>query len=80
LGVELKQEGGARAIEKLIQTYGCLPHTGDGPILPCFQPKAVAKGIEDEVRRAGDYGWSKITIHLDIPDALKLAEFLRKAK
>jgi len=74
----MNQEGGRRTIEKLIRTYGCIPDAGDGPILPNFTPKAVAKGIESEIVRAGEYGWSKITLHMDIPDALKLAQFLRR--
>jgi hypothetical protein len=75
--MSLNQEGGRLQVEKTIRTYGCLPDATDGPILPNFTPKAVAKGIESEVKRAGEYGWSKITLHMDIPDALKLAQFLR---
>ena len=73
----MNNQGGARVVEGLIQKYGCLPNTGDGPIIASFAPKVLAKGIEDEVRRADDYGWSKITLHMDIPDAIKLAHFLR---
>ena len=77
-GGRMGQEGGARAVQRLIKTYGCLPDAADGPIVPRFTPKAVAHGIEQEIVRAGDYGWSKITLHMDIPDALELAKFLRR--
>lgn len=73
----MNNQGGARIIGGLIQKYGCLPNTGDGPIITSFAPKVIAKGIEAEVVRAGEYGWSKVTLHMDIPDALKLARFLR---
>ena len=76
----MKQEGGARAVEKLIQTYGCLPSIGGGPVLDGFNSHTLAEAIEQEVNKAGDYGWSKITIHLDIPDASKLVQVLRGNK
>lgn len=69
---------GAEKVAKLIQRYGCLPDAGDGPVLPRFEPLAVAKAIEGELLRARDYGWSKITLHMDIPDAVLLAKQLRK--
>lgn len=81
MGLELRgnmnQEGGKRHVEKMMQTYGCLPSAADGPLLPTFQPKPLAAAIEQEIKRAGEYGWSKITLHMDIPDAVKLAGFLR---
>lgn len=73
----MTQEGGARAIEKLMQQYGCLPSLNDGPRLEVFDPLLLAQAIEQEVQRAGEYGWTKITLHLDIPDAAKLAHVLR---
>jgi len=79
MGMSETQEAGRRKLEKLIQTFGCLPDAGDGPILPSFGPKSLAKAIEHEVIRAGQYGWSKVTIHMDIPDAVLLMNFLKKA-
>ena len=73
----MKQEGGAQAVERLIRTYGCLPATVDGPIVLKFAPTALAKAIEQEVKRAGAYGWDKITMHMDLIDAVQLAKFLR---
>lgn len=72
----MNQEGGKRIVERLMQTYGCLPSATDGPVLPQFNPAELEKAIMQEVKRADDYGWSKITIHLDIPDAVLLAKFL----
>lgn len=75
----MNQEGGKRIVEKLIQTYGCLPSATDGPIVPQFDPIALEQAIMQEVKRAGEYGWSKITIHMDIPDAVLLANFLKRS-
>ena len=72
----MADQQGAQRVQQLIRTYGCLPDAGDGPVLPEFHPMALSKAIQQEVNRASDYGWSKITIHLDIPDALLLAKFL----
>jgi hypothetical protein len=72
------QAGGAERIAKLIERFGCLPAAPDGPSLPGFSPHPLADAIMSEVRRAGEYGWSKITLHMDIPDAVLLASYLRK--
>lgn len=74
----MKSEGGARIVEKLIQQYGCLPATGDGPVISRFDRNAIAAGIECELSRASDYGFTKITLHMDLPDAALLAKFLRR--
>lgn len=74
----MKQEGGARAVEKMIQTYGCLPSIGEMTTITEFQAAELAQGLEAEINRAGDYGFTKITLHLDLPDAAKLAKYLRK--
>lgn len=74
----MNQEGGARAVEKMMSQYGCLPSAPDGPIVAEFNPKALAKAIEQEVKRCHDYGWPKITLHMDVSDAAKLAHFLRR--
>lgn len=69
---------GARQVERLIHTYGCLPATGDGQVLPEFTPQTLAEAIEREIQHANEYGWSKLTLHFDIPDAALLAQHLRK--
>jgi hypothetical protein len=49
-----------------------------GPILPRFDPKALAAAIECELERANVAGWTKLSIHMDAIDAAQLAKFLRK--
>lgn len=71
-------KAGARIVEGLLRQFGCLPSAPDGPVIPRFNPDALADAIEHEVRRAGEYGWSKVTVHLDIPDAVLLMNFLKK--
>jgi hypothetical protein len=74
------QAGGAERIARLIERFGCLPVAPDGPALPGFSPHPLADAIMQEVKRAGEYGWSKITIHMDIPDAVALAVVLKNAR
>lgn len=78
MGVNMKQDGGARAVEKMMQTFGCLPTAPDGPIIERFNPHDLAAALERELERGAEYGWSKITLHMDVPDALMLAKYLRK--
>lgn len=70
-------QAGARIVEGLLARYGCLPAAGDGPVIPRFDAEALATALEQEVNRSGEYGWSKITLHMDVPDAAALARFLR---
>jgi hypothetical protein len=70
-------QAGARIVEGYLAKYGCLPAAGDGPVIERFEALALADAITQEVQRAGEYGWSKITVHMDVPDALALAKFLR---
>ena len=68
---------GAAAIQKLIKTYGCLPEAPDGPTLEKFDAIKLAEAIDQELERGRDYGFSKITLHMDCPDAYLLSQFLR---
>lgn len=52
----------------------------DGPILEAFQPEALAAAIEHEMVRTAHLPRQKITIHLDPPDAMLLAQFLRSKR
>jgi hypothetical protein len=79
LEVVVSQEAGKRRIAQLIQTYGCLPDAPDGPRLERFDAEALATAIDQEIARSIEYGWSKLTIHMDIPDARLLASYLRRA-
>jgi hypothetical protein len=72
------QQAGADKVAQLINRFGCLPEAPDGPTLPKFQAKALGKAINHEIARAKEYGWSKITLHMDLPDAHLLAQYLLK--
>ena len=71
-------QAGARIVESLIAKYGCLPSVGDGPVIERFDAAALAAALESEIARAADYGWTKVTLHMDIPDARALAKCLRE--
>lgn len=49
----------------------------DGPIISTFSPEAIAHALEQEVARSMALPNPKISIHMDIEDALLLAKFLR---
>jgi len=49
----------------------------DGPILPAFEPKALASAIESECRRIEGLEGQRITIAMDPIDARQLVKFLR---
>ena len=66
-------------VEGLIAKYGCLPTAPSGPLVDHFDALAVAQAIEREAERSSLVGWTKITLHMDLHDALKLAATLRKA-
>lgn len=51
----------------------------DGPALETFEPCALAGAIEQEVSRARREGWPKISLHMDIDDALALARALTRS-
>lgn len=74
------KEGAKGAVLRVIDRFGCLPDAPDGPIVESFQPKALADALAQEIERSREYGWSKITIHMDIPDAAKLMHFLKTAR
>jgi hypothetical protein len=71
---------GARAVEKLIKMYGCLPDAPDGPVLSKFNALELADAMEKELERAHEYGWSKMTLHMDLPDAYLLSQYLKNTK
>lgn len=74
----MNQSGGARRVEKLIHEFGCLPALGDLSTIARFDALEVAAAIETELSKAGEYGFTKITLHMDLPDAAMLAKHLRK--
>lgn len=74
----MDQKQGARVVEKMMQQYGCLPSIGETATVAHFDPLELSQAIEAEINRAGDYGFTKITLHMDLPDAVLLARTLRK--
>lgn len=68
-----------RRIGQLLARPGGIPPAPDGPIvLPGPNQWAeLAACIETEAANYGSLG--KITLHMDVPDALALAAFLRNA-
>lgn len=50
----------------------------DGPRLTEFTPDGLADALEQELTRAHEVGWPKISIHLDLADARVLAKYLRR--
>ena len=75
MGLELSHA--RTAVENIIAKYGCLPSAPDGPIVEHFDRVALAQAIESEVQRASLVGWTKITLHMDMLDAMQLARVLR---
>ena len=73
----MSNEAGARAIEKMMKQFGCLPDAPDGPVIPRFQVQDLAAALQSELTRCGEYGWSKVTLHMDLPDAVALLKFLK---
>lgn len=71
-------QAGALVIERMMQKYGCLPAAPDGPTIALFNPHDLAAALETEMNRASDYGFTKITLHMDMLDAALLAKYLRK--
>ena len=48
----------------------------DGPRIERFDPHKIAAAIEMEVARAKVNDWQKVSLHMDLSDALKLARIL----
>ena len=71
------QRAGARQVEKLIQQYGCLPATPDGEMLSHYTRVGFVAALDAEIRKARDYGMPKLTIHMDLLDAVPLLHDMR---
>lgn len=72
------QSAGAMRAQQLLNTFGCLPAVNPLTTLPKFDPLELAQAIERNIQEAGMYGHTKITLHLDLPDAHALARALRR--
>jgi hypothetical protein len=71
---------GAHVIESMISRYGCIPSIQPMAEIPRFNPRELAELIKHEIARGSEYGLGngKITIHMDVPDAVALMNFLRE--
>lgn len=70
---------GKQRVAELMDRYGCLPRLGEhlGEI-PEFDADRLGQTLEQAINKAKEYGLVKVTLHMDIPDAAKLAKHLRK--
>ncbi|MGH9463094.1 MAG: hypothetical protein ACRD1X_17935 [Vicinamibacteria bacterium] len=77
MGVELKgtREGLYEAIRRRGHVTK-LPDAPDGPIIPAFHPRLLAGALRQEIERARKIGWTKISLHMDVEDAVALAAAL----
>jgi hypothetical protein len=66
-----------RKLQHAAQHGGSVP---DGPVIPCFDPRALAEAIEQEVARSRILGWGKISLHFDVEDAAEFARWLKKRR
>jgi len=74
------QEAGRTRLQQVLSTFGCIPPAPDGPAIPEFEPLALAQAVEHELHRCGMVGWSKVTLHMDVQDAVALAQYLRNSR
>lgn len=74
MALELKEQ----LRRQLKRGGGALPDYPDGARLEHFNTLDLAQALESEVARAGIVGHTKISLHLDVADAAKLAQALRR--
>lgn len=74
-----KPHAGKLAAQRIMDRFGCLPSIEPLSTLNAFNSLELAQAIEQNLNEAPIYGHTKITIHLDLPDAHALAQALRKA-
>jgi len=55
-----------------------LPDAPSGPFVESFDARLLADAIDQELARCAQLGWTKITMHMDVADAMRLASFLRR--
>jgi hypothetical protein len=69
----------ARVPETVIRqaARGTLLAAPDGPIVHRFDPVLLAQAIDQELARCAVMGWPKISLHMDVRDAMLLARLLR---
>lgn len=75
----MSNEQGKRWVQSMLDRHGCIPALSDGgTTIAAFSPEALGQAILDEVAKASQFGFTKITLHLDIPDAVKLGRHLKE--
>jgi hypothetical protein len=75
----MSNTAGAQRVQQILNTFGCLPAMNPVTSLPEFNPLELAQAIERNLNEAAIYGHTKLTLHLDLPDAHALARCLRGA-
>lgn len=75
----MSNEQGKRWVQRMLDTHGCIPALSDGATtITTFNAAQLGVALEQEINKAAQFGFSKLTLHLDIPDAVQLARFLRE--
>jgi len=75
--LSLEQRVAKSRVQQILNAFGCLPSINPVTEIPEFKPLDMAQALEKNLNEAAIYGHTKITIHLDLPDAHALAQFLR---
>jgi len=48
-----------------------------GHYVPKFEPRALAEALEREIARAVENGFTKVSVHMDLSDAVAMARYMR---
>lgn len=65
-------------VQEMMAKHGCIPALPDTDTtsIATFTARGLGEAIQSEIARAQAYGFTKLTLHFDIPDAALLARFL----
>lgn len=69
LASDIERAGGAEFLPEV-----------SGPRIERFDAKLLADALNHELERAATFGWPKISLHMDVVDAMRLAKFLKGAR
>lgn len=50
----------------------------DGPVVPEYSRRHLADALDAEIARCAEVGWTKVSLHMDVRDAMLLARDLRR--
>lgn len=73
--------GSSRGVEEAILRAGGDPRKlplADGPVVPEYNVRHLADALDQEIARAAQVGWTKVSLHMDVRDAMLLARDLRR--